>query len=115
MWTLVFPVFKSWILRNPFLKDIFIIQRFYAFCNGKNGRDANKNGLFFGWTEKVPKVNDVILIVLWTLASLSEIRYLYVAVCFVTFLVNDLYGFISWQKMKKRQAFGMDISLEKSL
>ncbi|MBQ7357488.1 MAG: nicotinamide mononucleotide transporter [Clostridia bacterium] len=48
--------------------------------------------------------NDVILIVLWTLASISDTRYISVAVCFVAFLFNDLYGFISWQKMKKRQA-----------
>ena len=48
--------------------------------------------------------NDVILIVLWTLASISDARYISVAVCFVAFLFNDLYGFISWQRMKKRQA-----------
>lgn len=50
--------------------------------------------------------NDVVLIVLWVLASLSEIRYLSVVVCFVTFLVNDIYGYISWQSMKRRQAQG---------
>ena len=47
--------------------------------------------------------NDVILIVLWVLASLSDRRYISVAVCFVAFLFNDVYGFISWQRMKKRQ------------
>ena len=47
--------------------------------------------------------NDVVLIVLWVLASLQEIRYLSVTVCFAVFLVNDLYGFFSWQRMKKRQ------------
>jgi len=47
--------------------------------------------------------NDIILIVLWMLASVSEIRYISVVVCFVAFLFNDLYGFISWQRMKKRQ------------
>ncbi len=48
-------------------------------------------------------VNDVILIVLWTLASISDIRYISVVVCFVAFLFNDVYGFISWQRMKSRQ------------
>ena len=48
--------------------------------------------------------NDLILIVLWILASISDIRYISVVVCFVTFLINDIYGFISWQKMKKRQS-----------
>ncbi len=47
--------------------------------------------------------NDIVLIVLWILASLSDIRYISVVVCFVAFLFNDIYGFISWQKMQKRQ------------
>lgn len=47
--------------------------------------------------------NDIVLIVLWTLASMDEIRYVSVVVCFAAFLVNDLYGFFSWQNMKKRQ------------
>ena len=48
--------------------------------------------------------NDIVLIVLWVMASISDIRYISVVVCFVAFLFNDIYGFISWQKMKKRQA-----------
>ena len=48
--------------------------------------------------------NDIVLIVLWVLASLQDIRYLSVVGCFVAFLANDLYGFISWQKMKRRQS-----------
>ena len=48
--------------------------------------------------------NDVILIILWTLASLEQTKYVSVTVCFAAFLVNDLYGFVSWQKMKLRQA-----------
>ena len=47
--------------------------------------------------------NDVVLILLWVLASMQETRYLSVVVCFVAFLANDLYGFISWRKMEKRQ------------
>lgn len=50
--------------------------------------------------------NDVVLIVLWVLASRADIRYLSVIVCFAAFLGNDLYGFINWQKMKRRQAAG---------
>lgn len=48
--------------------------------------------------------NDVVLIILWTLASVSDIRYVSVAVCFAAFLVNDIYGYISWCKMKTRQS-----------
>ena len=48
--------------------------------------------------------NDVVLVILWILASVSDIRYISVVVCFVAFLFNDVYGFISWQKMKNRQS-----------
>ena len=47
--------------------------------------------------------NDIVLIVLWVLASLCDVRYISVVVCFVAFFANDIYGYISWQKMKKRQ------------
>ncbi|MBQ8828294.1 MAG: nicotinamide mononucleotide transporter [Clostridia bacterium] len=47
--------------------------------------------------------NDIILIVLWGLASITDISYISVTICFVTFLINDLYGFINWKKMEKRQ------------
>ena len=48
-------------------------------------------------------MNDLVLIVLWVLASLTEISYLSVVICFAVFLVNDLYGFVSWKNMEKRQ------------
>ena len=47
--------------------------------------------------------NDIVLIVLWTLAVLKDISYVSVLICFVMFFVNDIYGFISWKKMEKRQ------------
>lgn len=47
--------------------------------------------------------NDIVLIILWTLASLYNIKYISVIVCFIAFFFNDIYGFISWRKMKIRQ------------
>ena len=47
--------------------------------------------------------NDIVLIILWILASLYDKRYIAVTVCFAAFLINDVYGFISWQKMKVKQ------------
>lgn len=47
--------------------------------------------------------NDVVLIILWCLAMMQDISYLSVVVCFIAFLANDIYGFISWRKMEKRQ------------
>ena len=48
--------------------------------------------------------NDAVLIVLWVLASLADPSYLSVTVCFAVFLVNDLYSFVNWRRMEKRQS-----------
>lgn len=47
--------------------------------------------------------NDLVLIVLWLLATAQDVRYLAVVVCFVAFFINDIYGFISWRRMAKAQ------------
>lgn len=48
--------------------------------------------------------NDIVLIILWVLATMSNISYLPMIVCFSMFLLNDIYGFINWRTMKSRQA-----------
>ncbi len=48
-------------------------------------------------------MNDLVLIILWSLASVTDISYLSVVICFIVFLVNDMYGFISWKRMEKKQ------------
>ena len=48
-------------------------------------------------------VNDIILIILWTMASFKSLNYLSMVICFIIFLINDIYGFIQWSKNKKRQ------------
>ena len=47
--------------------------------------------------------NDIILIILWVMASLEDTAYLPMVMCFAMFLANDIYGFYSWQKRKKLQ------------
>ena len=47
--------------------------------------------------------NDIVLIILWVMASMCDTRYISVVVCFVAFFANDIYGYISWQRMKNRQ------------
>ena len=47
--------------------------------------------------------NDVVLIILWILASVEDISYLPMLACFIMFLFNDLYGFYNWRRMQKRQ------------
>ena len=48
-------------------------------------------------------LNDVVLIILWVLATIADVGYLSVTSCFVVFLINDLYSFINWRRMSKRQ------------
>ncbi len=47
--------------------------------------------------------NDIVLIILWIMATVEDISYLPMVVCFVVFLVNDIYGFINWKRLKKSQ------------
>ncbi|MBQ8412959.1 MAG: nicotinamide mononucleotide transporter, partial [Lachnospiraceae bacterium] len=47
--------------------------------------------------------NDIILIILWIMATIESISYLPMVFCFVMFLANDLYGYYNWQRMRKRQ------------
>ena len=51
-------------------------------------------------------VNDIVLIILWTLAAIKDISYLSVIVCFVMFLANDVYGYVNWRRMQRRQHAG---------
>ncbi len=54
-------------------------------------------------------INDIVLIGMWIMATLSDISYLSVIICFIVFLVNDIYSFINWKKMKKRQQMASEI------
>ena len=47
--------------------------------------------------------NDVILIILWVLASIEDVSYLPMVVCFLAFLVNDTYAFVSWKRRERSQ------------
>lgn len=48
--------------------------------------------------------NDLVLILLWSLAAMQDHSYLSVVVCFVMFFANDIYGFYNWSRMRRRQA-----------
>lgn len=52
--------------------------------------------------------NDIVLIVLWVLASIENPAYLPVVLNFVIFLLNDLYGFRCWKK--REVCLGMAIN-----
>lgn len=55
------------------------------------------------WFAVAYAANDLVLIVLWILASAQQPCYVSVTVCFVAFFFNDVYGFISWRRMKESQ------------
>ena len=55
------------------------------------------------WFALAYAANDLVLILLWSLAAVSDASYVSVIACFCAFLVNDIYGFISWRKMSRRQ------------
>ena len=47
--------------------------------------------------------NDIVLIVLWVLATMEDIKYFPMILCFSIFFVNDIYGFVNWRKMSHKQ------------
>lgn len=47
--------------------------------------------------------NDLVLIVLWVMATREDPAYLPVAVNFTLFFVNDLYGFFRWKQRERRE------------
>ena len=48
-------------------------------------------------------LNDIVLIILWTMASIESPAYIPVVVNFIIFLINDMYGFLSWKKRESVQ------------
>ena len=53
--------------------------------------------------EKAETIKAIVLIILWSLACGENISYLPIVICFVTFFIFDVYGFINWTKMLKNQ------------
>lgn len=47
--------------------------------------------------------NDIVLVVMWILQTNIDITYLPMVVCFAAFLSLDIYGFINWTIMSRKQ------------
>ena len=62
-----------------------------------------KRSMFFALAYAV---NDIVLIFLWTLASLTNTSYVSMITCFCIFLANDVYTFFNWRRMHKGQMEG---------
>ena len=48
-------------------------------------------------------LNDLVLILLWVLASIEDITFLPMVLCFVVFLVHDVYAYVNWYSLLKKQ------------
>ena len=55
------------------------------------------------WYAFAYAINDLVLILLWSLAALHNTSYLSVVICFAMFLMNDAYSFFNWRRMKRKQ------------
>ncbi len=88
-----FFVLKAFCTANLFFSTVSVTTSFLAvYLTFRRSR-------FFALAYAA---NDVVLIILWTLAALSDISYMSVIICFSVFLVNDIYGFVNWSKMKRK-------------
>ena len=56
------------------------------------------------WFALAYAANDLVLVVLWVLATLTDRSYLSVVVCFSMFFLNDVYAFFNWWRLKKKQS-----------
>ena len=59
------------------------------------------------WYAIAYAANDIVLIILWALATISDLAYLPMVTCFAVFLFNDIYSFICWCKMRKSQSIAL--------
>lgn len=53
--------------------------------------------------------NDIVLIILWIMASIKDPSYFPVVVNFMIFFLNDVYGFISWKKREAKVEKNIEI------
>lgn len=53
--------------------------------------------------------NDIVLIILWIMSTIKDVSYLSVVICFIVFFFSDIYGFINWSKMGKKQLASTDV------
>lgn len=99
MWTAFVTIAFFFILRalntqNLIISTISITTSFFACYL------TYKRSPFFALAYAA---NDIVLIILWVLASITDIKYLSIVACFTMFFFNDMYGFINWKRMEKRQ------------
>ena len=88
-------ILKSFNIPNIIFSTISIITSFIA---------ASLTMLRSSYYAVWYAANDVVLIILWVLASLKDPAYIPVVVNFSIFFMNDMYGFMSWKQRELEQA-----------
>ena len=93
--TVLFHFILRWLgCANLTVSTVSVITSFFA---------ASLAFLRCPWFSLGYIANDLVLIVLWSLMLKADRSALSLVACFSLFLLHDLYGFISWQRMERRQ------------
>ncbi len=91
---LFFFILRALHTTNPIIGTVSVLTSFVAAY--LTARRSRFYAIGYG-------ANDIVLIILWSMASYENITYLPMVICFVVFFVTDTYGFIHWSRMHKRQ------------
>ncbi len=94
--TLIFYFILKFFNTNNLLLSTISITTSYTACYFMIFR-SNMYALAYA-------LNDIVLVGLWILASMADISFFPMIICFIMFFVNDLYGFYNWRKMKDKQS-----------
>lgn len=89
-----YHILKSLNTANLFPSTISVTTSFFA---------AYLTYMRNAWFAVAYAANDIVLIVLWLLAVENDPSCVSVIICFAAFLINDLYGFINWRRMERKQ------------
>ena len=87
-------ILKAFNTANLIMSTLSVSTSFFAVCL------TFRRSVFFPLAYAV---NDVVLIIMWIMAAITDISYVSVIVCFIVFLINDMNGFFSWLRMQKKQ------------
>lgn len=60
-------------------------------------------------------LNDIVLIIMWILATIQDKGYLSTVICFGVFLINDIYILTNWLRLRKKQVSGDTQNLKEEI
>ena len=87
-------VLKALNTNNLIISTISVLTSFVAVY--LTARRSKYYALFYAF-------NDVVLVVMWSLAAMENLVYIPIAICFSIFIFNDVYGLYNWSRLEKKQ------------